>query len=338
MIRFLCPACRAVLEFPDHKAGTKIPCPVCSQRLLIPPPVQAQNKTILGQPLPESPPSASMQATGPVPDWLPDVERPQVDKSELNSINLDTGPWQSPDDRGQPLHASADPQSVPEPPPRQVPIGDCPGCHEPLSVSEALVGRWIECPKCGMGFAALAENGPPVQPLTPASISTSTLPSNLFTGCLAIGTALVLTGTLVILAISHPFPSKVVNEVTTFLAIVAVVGMILFVIVSWDGIKQRCSNPSCRKWWARVKLDRKLIKRTHAYTTVTRHVDNSGITFQGGRMGYYFGGGSTEEQVHVLRRYYENYYECKCCRHKWSETTIEDEENFEEDEEDDEVD
>jgi hypothetical protein len=52
MIRCLCPTCRAVLEFPDHKAGTKIPCPVCSQRLLIPPPVRSH--TVLGQPLPTS--------------------------------------------------------------------------------------------------------------------------------------------------------------------------------------------------------------------------------------------------------------------------------------------
>lgn len=35
-----------------------------------------------------------------------------------------------------------------------VSVGDCPGCHTPLTVPTKLVGHWIECPKCGMGFGA----------------------------------------------------------------------------------------------------------------------------------------------------------------------------------------
>lgn len=76
MIRFQCPVCDKVLKAPDHGAGQKISCPKCGQRLLIPQPAPAANKTVLGRSLPESssssvPPSmasssaASLTATCP---------------------------------------------------------------------------------------------------------------------------------------------------------------------------------------------------------------------------------------------------------------------------------
>ncbi len=55
MIRFQCPTCQKVLKAPDEGTGRKINCPKCGQRLQIPPPIQAQNKTVLGQSLPEPP-------------------------------------------------------------------------------------------------------------------------------------------------------------------------------------------------------------------------------------------------------------------------------------------
>lgn len=47
--RFSCPSCSAVLEAPLRDTGTKIHCPRCNQRILIPPP--ARSKTILGDAL-----------------------------------------------------------------------------------------------------------------------------------------------------------------------------------------------------------------------------------------------------------------------------------------------
>lgn len=44
--RFACPSCNAVLESPLSDAGTKINCPRCNQRILVPPP--AHTKTVLG--------------------------------------------------------------------------------------------------------------------------------------------------------------------------------------------------------------------------------------------------------------------------------------------------
>jgi DNA-directed RNA polymerase subunit RPC12/RpoP len=64
MIHFRCPVCRAALEAPDDKGGTKVPCSRCGQRLLIPPPIR--NKTILAESLPGDPPSPSPSPNVPV--------------------------------------------------------------------------------------------------------------------------------------------------------------------------------------------------------------------------------------------------------------------------------
>src|SRR6266851_146361 len=79
MIRFSCPTCRKVLKSPDHGVGRKTFCPRCGQRLLIPSPIpiQVQNKTILGQPTPDS--AASFIAPS-APSQLP----PEL--SDLDSI------------------------------------------------------------------------------------------------------------------------------------------------------------------------------------------------------------------------------------------------------------
>jgi len=46
-IRFKCPTCQASLTAGDGKAGSKLPCPKCGQRLQVPPP--PVNHTILGE-------------------------------------------------------------------------------------------------------------------------------------------------------------------------------------------------------------------------------------------------------------------------------------------------
>jgi hypothetical protein len=49
----------------------------------------------------------------------------------------------------------------PEPVPL-VPVGLCAGCGTPVSVPREQLGRWIECSKCGAGFAAVAEASQPI--------------------------------------------------------------------------------------------------------------------------------------------------------------------------------
>ncbi len=53
MIRFSCPRCQSVLKAHNHKAGSKVACPKCQQRLQIP--TLPRNKTILA-PLVTQPP------------------------------------------------------------------------------------------------------------------------------------------------------------------------------------------------------------------------------------------------------------------------------------------
>ncbi|MGH7169139.1 MAG: hypothetical protein ACRELG_02535 [Gemmataceae bacterium] len=80
MIRFTCPTCKTVLQAPGEKAGEKVACPKCGQRLLAPNPVKpgAGNKTVLGSLLPDSAGSPTVPALG----WLDDVrateEKPKV--------------------------------------------------------------------------------------------------------------------------------------------------------------------------------------------------------------------------------------------------------------------
>jgi uncharacterized protein YkwD/DNA-directed RNA polymerase subunit RPC12/RpoP len=49
-IRFGCPLCRSTFEVPDQQGGTKVNCPKCGQKLLVPmaaPPPSPQNRTVL---------------------------------------------------------------------------------------------------------------------------------------------------------------------------------------------------------------------------------------------------------------------------------------------------
>src|SRR5262249_39095134 len=62
MIRFECPACRAVIAATDYQAAAKGPCPRCGKRVKVPPPKSA----VLGQPLEEDP--AQRQVLRPPPD------------------------------------------------------------------------------------------------------------------------------------------------------------------------------------------------------------------------------------------------------------------------------
>jgi hypothetical protein len=86
-------------------------CPRCGQKLQIPaapsPAPEAQNKTVLGELLPDS------------------VAAPPVRSSGRKS-------------------------------PGQVMV-DCPSCRVAFNVPKKGLGRWVECPKCGMGFVASAE-------------------------------------------------------------------------------------------------------------------------------------------------------------------------------------
>jgi DNA-directed RNA polymerase subunit RPC12/RpoP len=126
MIRFTCPTCRAILGCPDHKAGRKMPCPKCGQRLLVPNPIKpaANNKTVLGEPL-------------PAPDRLDDVR----------AANASTARIPPP-----PLQSSA---------PRLI---NCPGCHSQLEVQNDGLEQQVDCPSCGTRFTALPDEPETISP------------------------------------------------------------------------------------------------------------------------------------------------------------------------------
>jgi DNA-directed RNA polymerase subunit RPC12/RpoP len=73
VIRFSCPNCLKVLTTPEVAAGRKVACPGCGQRLMVPPPTQNRNKTVLGQsvPNPASIPSVPLSRPEPTTPVLP---------------------------------------------------------------------------------------------------------------------------------------------------------------------------------------------------------------------------------------------------------------------------
>jgi hypothetical protein len=63
LIRFSCPRCKSILETPDHRAGDKVECPKCQQRLQVPVPPRTQ--TVLAHLISSTPDPAPLK-TGPV--------------------------------------------------------------------------------------------------------------------------------------------------------------------------------------------------------------------------------------------------------------------------------
>lgn len=95
MIRFACPVCHKIMKAPEKGVGKKISCPKCGQRLEIPPPVQVQNKTVLGQPLPEKIPAVPI-SSAPVPPVPPPLPLPVPQPSDpdgMNDLNGKRGWW-----------------------------------------------------------------------------------------------------------------------------------------------------------------------------------------------------------------------------------------------------
>src|SRR5262245_32333490 len=106
MIRFACPACKAVLESPDQKAGSKVNCPKCGQRLQIPGAPVSRSRTVLGALLPggrpkviEQPPTTAPAPKPQKPPLAPSVPQPprqptqpRSEASEGGRVTISTDP------------------------------------------------------------------------------------------------------------------------------------------------------------------------------------------------------------------------------------------------------
>ncbi len=126
MIRLTCPACKVLLTREDREAGSKFDCPSCGQRLRVPQPV---NKTLLGEAV--------------RPGNAPGRER--------TPTFVETASPLAP-------HRVAEPEYVP--------IGNCPGCGQSLSISRSIFGQRFQCPGCHLDLQA--PGGPaPATPLAP---------------------------------------------------------------------------------------------------------------------------------------------------------------------------
>lgn len=318
MIRFACPTCQKVLKAPDDSAGRKTHCACCGQRLVIPPPIQVQNKTFLGKPLPES------AATLPVPptsDWLKDV-RTAEEKSRI------------------PLPPSAGPITV-----------FCPYRNARLLVDAAQADGEVECLQCGKWFALgggtlAAPDSPPASSAAassrPVLESADMLEPKSNTLEQMIGLALIFAGSLMLLLISIavlPFLDAgtlagIMCPAFVLFLFLAVVGGIAWELYFKKGKTLAC--PECKKWWARVHIETRVIAESKCYGLVTRRArsSSSGFALIFGNHDTYSvpshssSSTSWKERVPVIRTTYLLSYECKFCRSCWTREKVEEVEDF----------
>src|SRR5579875_3207583 len=172
MIHFACPACSKTLKAPDHGAGSKVKCPNCGQRLLVPPPVRAQNKTILGQsiPNPDDFPSsprkpAPQQSSGQAPTECPTCHTTffvpeQMIGRMVNCPKCQTTFAALPDDnaQGNSRRQTTTFAEAPLPNEREA---DEKYCHECGAVIRA---RAEICPKCGVRQPARLDEHSDLEP------------------------------------------------------------------------------------------------------------------------------------------------------------------------------
>src|SRR6516162_2874919 len=74
MLRYMCPRCKSVLESPEQKAGDKVSCPKCQQRLQVP--GLPRDKTILAPPIPGPSSPSSPIPPQAIPVVLEEIPKP----------------------------------------------------------------------------------------------------------------------------------------------------------------------------------------------------------------------------------------------------------------------
>jgi DNA-directed RNA polymerase subunit RPC12/RpoP len=152
MMLFACPACRSLNESPEHLAGSKVACRVCGQRLLVP--GLAPAKTLLGQPVPDSP--------APRPDLVEPVkEAPAAEAGRKVSIPCpacDCSIRVKEKHLGRQASCPACGASIllslsqPPRPPAQPLTAACPGCGRTIPLQAHELSLTFECARCGTHF------------------------------------------------------------------------------------------------------------------------------------------------------------------------------------------
>jgi hypothetical protein len=119
------------------------------------------------------------------------------------------------------------------------------------------------------------------------------------------------------------------------------IGVIASLVLLITGINSAC--PECKKWWARIYLERRILKRERCFGLVTRYAYSSstgsvsrtstqlGSIHQTNHGGTVHTSGTTDwqERVPVIRTTFELHYQCKYCEAKWTKVEAEEVEDFE---------
>lgn len=221
----------------------------------------------------------------------------------------------------------------------------CPACGAVLTVDDRRAGRKAPCPKCGQRLevprssASDAESGvslpSPTQTVpapAPADRPNGTRRALWQLPALAGGLAFVLLAVLFgVIGISTQQPTA--SAIGWALCFAAAIAVIVGSALLGAGTHRRC--PHCKRWWARVKIGREILKQERCYGLVTRtaHSSSSG-SYYGNRSssdgGTVFSSGATswQERVPVIRTTYELQYECRYCQARWTRNVEKEVEDF----------
>lgn len=151
------------------------------------------------------------------------------------------------------------------------------------------------------------------------------------------GAAVVLVGAGAIMA--DPSAWKVVALV---LAVTAGLGGVLAGCVAVGGASAAC--PVCRRWWARISCETRTVEQKRCYGIITRQAHtqsanpiqgtstdvSTGESTSHGGVVFSYGTTSYEERVPVIQTTYELRYQCSHCGDCWTETKVEEVEDFHE--------
>jgi len=295
MIRFQCPACQKVLKAEDRGAGTKINCPKCGQRLLVPPPVQVENNTVLARPLPPHPTTE-----------LPGSE-PQTGSIPPGQLFF-----------GCPGCGRAIPV-LPHELSWTIECVECKTSFIPSQLATALPAVFLAPPQASPDTPKTFEQNlmslgrdEPAQPIG------SQLPIKITLSLALTASALTTCSLCLSLCAVDYFPTGFVCVVVAIgVSFVAACGFGGALVMGYDD-----ACPSCGRWWVKTETGRKRGGTSLGYRTVTRTDRHTNWN------GKFVGGTERHEQVKVKRSTYHLDYECSACGHRWTGTKVSESQDF----------
>lgn len=168
MIHFSCPTCLKKLRTPEEMTGSKVRCPKCQQKLLVPPPVRsaAHNKTVLGK--------IREEGATLAPNSLSDVQKVEGTPSPFAVASSPPVLGfeklaEPPEPEGNGNRGSSGEQYQTPVPLCTLFRVSCPHCQSPIQVEHRHLGNKVACGKCRQSIVLAAYADATVRTMMPVN-------------------------------------------------------------------------------------------------------------------------------------------------------------------------